>query len=237
MKIYERHEWGARYPDGGGYAPIPAKEVWLHHSVTMAPANNLASEFRAIQTIELIGQQRFGQGISYSFCIVPSGRVFRGHSINRMGAHTGGRNSIARAICYVGNYQVTDPTEAMIDSTVELLLFGYEQKWWIRKTLNGGHRDLKSTSCPGDRAYNLIPTINHRASTGDIMARLDQEDYDNIAKAVWNYNLGATKGGLERDPVSIPSESARDRINAIRRAGFSVRDRLFDLLSPTKNGE
>lgn len=65
---------------------------------------------------------------------------------------------------------------------------------------------------------------------GEIMAKLDPDDYANIAKAVWNYRLGETNGGTAENPVSVPDESARDRVNAIRRAGVSVRDWVAELL-------
>lgn len=166
MKIYQRHEWGARNPDGFTYAPVPAPEVWLHHSVTAAPAANVAAEKRAMRDLESIGQSRFGGGISYTFLVMPSGRVYEGHSVNRQGAHTGGRNDRARAICLVGNYETQAMTEAQINAVAELLRHGKAKGWWQHARLNGGHRDLKATACPGAKAYAKIAEINRRAASG-----------------------------------------------------------------------
>jgi hypothetical protein len=119
----------------------------------------------AVRLLESIGQQRFGGGISYTFVVTPSGRVYEGHGVDRRGAHTGGRNSISRAICLVGNYEVDRPTAAQQDSVVALLQYGSDQGWWRQPRLNGGHRDAPgaSTSCPGRFAEALIPDINNRA--------------------------------------------------------------------------
>lgn len=168
MRIIPRGEWGARFARGFGPAPLPAREVWLHHSVTAAPdlVPPFSDDDAAVRTLENIGQQRFGGGISYTFAITPSGRVYEGHGVDRRGAHTGGRNSISRAICLIGNYEVTPPTGAQLDSVVALLQEGRARGWWTAARLAGGHRDAPgaSTSCPGRFAASAIPVINQRAA-------------------------------------------------------------------------
>lgn len=206
MNIIHRSAWGARYPDGGGPAPLPAREVYLHHSVTIAP--DLLPPFddddAAVRTLETIGQQRFKQGISYTFPITPVGRVYQGHSVNRLGAHTGGRNSIARAICFVGNYDVAKPTPQMIEAAAQLLVHGYRSGWWTAPRITGGHQQAPgaSTACPGRHAMAAIPVINARAAAILVGAPAPQEDdmpgyrdwdpadkaalMDDISRHVWN---------------------------------------------------
>lgn len=191
MRIIARREWGAKHDDGFGPASLPAKEVWLHHSVTFAP--NLDPPFddddAAVRTLENIGQQRFGRGISYSFAVTPSGRVYEGHSIGRQGAHTKGRNSIARAICLVGNYDERKPTAQQLEAVAQLLVHGKAHGWWNAAKLTGGHRDApgSSTACPGRHAHAAIPGINARA------AQLEEDDdmpsADEIAAAVWRHRI------------------------------------------------
>lgn len=168
MRIISRGAWGARYADGFTAAPLPASEVWLHHSVTPAPADDLTAERAAMRALEDIGQQRFGGGISYTFLVMPSGRVYQGHSVGRQGAHTGGRNDVARAICLVGNYETEAPTERQVDAVAALLRHGHARGWWTQARLAGGHRDAPgaSTACPGRRAYDRIGVINVRAAAG-----------------------------------------------------------------------
>lgn len=167
MEIISRATWGARHPRGFRTAPLPARELYLHHSVTAAPANDPAAERAAVRTLENIGQSRFGGGISYTFAVAPSGRVYEGHGIDRQGAHTGGRNSIARAICLIGNYDANRPPEAMIQAVADLVRHGHAQGWWPAR-LTGGHRDAPgaSTACPGRHAHALIAEINRRATAG-----------------------------------------------------------------------
>lgn len=166
--IYGRSSWGARYSAGFADAPLPADEVWLHHSVTSAPPLDATfdQDTAAVRVLEQIGQDRFGGGISYTFAIPPSGRIFEGHGVTRRGAHTAGRNSIARAICLVGNYDTARPSEAQVRAVALLLQHGARSGWWRRAFLNGGHRDAPGarTACPGRHGWDAIPAINRLAS-------------------------------------------------------------------------
>lgn len=172
VHVIPRSEWGARHENGdvvNGRPVIlrlPFSEWWLHHSVTIAPdlVPPFDDEHRAMRTLEDIGEQRFGRGISYTWPIMPTGNVYEGHSVDRRGAHTGGRNDIARAICFVGNYEVTEPTPRQIESAAQLMVQEYRAGRAKTYRLNGGHRDLKSTSCPGKYAYRAISVINARAT-------------------------------------------------------------------------
>jgi hypothetical protein len=191
MRIIWRAEWGARHPNGFRAAPLPAQELWLHHTVTLAP--DLAwidvdrdgvddDEERAMRAIEDIGQSRFGGGFSYGHALPPSGRIYEGHGVGRQGAHTRGRNDRARAIVLIGNYEDHAPTAAQIRSAAWLIVHGYRQGWWTVTQLSGGHQQAPGqdpTACPGRHALAAIPEINRLAAAylrGEI--DLDQEDDD-----------------------------------------------------------
>lgn len=196
MDIIQRHQWGAQYPDGFQNAPLPAREVWLHHSVTPAPHGGWEDDADAVRSLERIGQQRFGGGISYTFVVPPSGRIFEGHSVHRQGAHTGGRNDISRAICLVGNYETDHPTDAQLDAVAALLRHGAAQGWWTAPRLTGGHRDAPgaSTACPGRHAVARIDDINRLAASGG-GAAIGGDDMPytlaEIHDAVWHGTPGA----------------------------------------------
>lgn len=168
LKITTRSQWGARYRDGFGARPIGRLETWLHHSVTThLKADATAAEERAeVRKIESIGQTRFNGGISYTFLVFPSGRVYAGTNIDRIGAHTKGHNTAGAGICIVGNYQNTAPTAAQEKAIADLLKHGVAQGWWAKTKLNGGHRDVAATACPGNKAYPRIPNINALAAKG-----------------------------------------------------------------------
>jgi hypothetical protein len=168
MEIITREQWGAAFEDGYGTSTLPASEVWLHHSVTVAP--DLVAPFddedQAMRTLERIGEQRFGRGISYTFAVMPTGRVFEGHSVEREGAHTKGRNDLARAVVLVGNYDVDKPTPEMVESVAQLLVDGKARGWWKAAKLNGGHKQAPgaATACPGRHGMAVVDAINARAA-------------------------------------------------------------------------
>lgn len=193
LRIVPRAVWGARFDDGAGPAPLPAEEIWLHHSVTIAPdlLPPFTDDYAAVRTLEKIGENRFGRGISYTFALTPAGLIFEGHSIGRRGAHTAGRNSIARAICFVGNYEADRPTEAQLDAAAWLLVHGWLSGWWKPVALTGGHRDVKQTACPGRYAYAAIPEINRRAKTlaNTLLQEDDMPTAQEIAAAVWGHKV------------------------------------------------
>ena len=166
FRIITRAEWGARHENGWGPRSLGHLDKWLHHSVTQAPdlIPPFNDDFAAIRELEAIGESRFGRGISYTFPITPAGLIFEGHSVDRVGSHTGGRNSTSAGIVLVGNSMGQPPTTQQEQAIAWLLNHGVAQRWWRLNTLTGGHRNTKATACPGDQAYERISYINWLAS-------------------------------------------------------------------------
>jgi hypothetical protein len=165
-RIITRPEWGAAHANGLHDRTPADLEVWLHHSVTVAPdlVAPFDDDYAAVRQIDRIGQNRFRSGIPYTFAITPAGLVFEGHSIGRVGAHTQGHNTRGAGIVLVGNYDTAAPPRPMLDALVWLLRHGVTRGWWKRPALNGGHRDTKATACPGRHAYPLISQVNAEAA-------------------------------------------------------------------------
>lgn len=130
-----------------------------------------------MRDFEAIGQSRFGCGISYTWVILPSGRVFQGHDLDRQGTHTYQRNNRSRAICLAGNFDVDDLPQRM-QNAVALLLRE------LGASLDGGHRDVYATACPGQYAYAKIGSMNDLAASGSPIGVDDVS-----AEEVWNYPL------------------------------------------------
>jgi hypothetical protein len=166
-RLISRSEWGARYADGFGDRPMPFTEFYLHHSVTIAPdlLPPFTDDLAAIRTLESIGQSRFGGGISYSQPVTPAGLTFVGVSPHRRGAHTKGHNTSGFAFVLVGDYSKRPPTALQEEDIARRMVELHRQGKATRHTLNGGHRDVSSTACPGDAGYARIPYINRRANT------------------------------------------------------------------------
>lgn len=196
LQIIPRARWFATHPAGFGPAP-PASELWLHHSATRSAgvAAPLAADILTVQQLERIGQQRFGGGISYSYVVCASGRVFEGTGGRRKGSHTAGRNTVARSICLLGDHSLAKPTDPAIQAAADLVVHGRAHGWWTVDRLSGGHRDAPGaqTACPGGAAYACIASINRRALngrpdvslTGDQQRKLD-EIHDEVTKRLDN---------------------------------------------------
>jgi peptidoglycan hydrolase-like protein with peptidoglycan-binding domain len=167
VKIYSRSEWGARYAAGSAAAPMPAESLWLHHTAGKSGTvtNTVEQDCALIREIEQIGQSRFGAGISYTFVITRSGRIFEGTGPARRGTHTAGLNTRGRAICLTGNYQNIEPNQAQLDALAWLTAHGAAQRWWQQPKLSGGHRDAPNarTACPGNHLHAAISIINSGA--------------------------------------------------------------------------
>ncbi|MCA1570802.1 MAG: N-acetylmuramoyl-L-alanine amidase [Chloroflexi bacterium] len=220
MRTITRSEWGARYPDGCGPAPVPASRLYLHHSVTAAPPADatLAQDIAAVRALEAIGQGRFGCGISYTKIFLPSGRIFQGHNDNRQGTHTGGLNNVARAFCLVGNYEVLYPTPMQIQS-VRWALEDSHRRGVTPRWLTGGHYLVKSTACPGRNAIAAIPRFNQPYSPTPIPTPVeddvDSQDKIDIANLVYNRFTVTDEHGKELSIIGALEDQQRE-LAAIR---------------------
>ena len=158
MELLSRGAWGADPESLPGQAmTLPARELWLHHTVTAVTDDPIAD----MKTVEAVGLRRFGI-ISYSWCIHPSGVVLEGAGVRR-GAHTERRNSTSFGVAWIGNYDERIPKVQQIDATRRLVA------WLIREGHlkpgtypTGGHRDLAATRCPGDRLYAILDDLRVR---------------------------------------------------------------------------
>lgn len=172
VDLISRQQWGAKHEDGAGPAQVPYEGWYLHHTVTVAP--DLVAPFddddRAIRQLEAIGESRFKRGMSYTRLVTPVGRLYEGHGLGRLGAHTGGLNSKVRAVALVGDYSHNPPTAAQINTIGELLREDHHSGRSKSLYLLGGHRDANvrtgrpGTACPGNAGYGAIAAINAAAA-------------------------------------------------------------------------
>jgi peptidoglycan hydrolase-like protein with peptidoglycan-binding domain len=156
MEIVSRSRWGATAALGPAMR-LPAREVWLHHSVTQA-TGDAAADMRAI---ERIGVQRFGR-YSYSYAVHSNGTVLEGAGLT-VGAHTANRNSTSFGIVWIGNYENDQPSGAQINNTAELIRHLVATGRLQGGAPLGGHRDVSATACPGRNAYPRLPEIRRLA--------------------------------------------------------------------------
>jgi len=191
LRIISRAEWGARPPKYRIAIPLPSPELWLHHSVS---ASGGASRIRGIQNFHM--DENGWPDIAYTFLINHEGLIYEGVPPGFRGTHTAGHNTSGHAICLLGNFNTTQPTEAALESLVSLIEHGHNEEWWP-EVLTGGHRDTRGNAvgdCPGNKLYALIPEINEEAS---------MPTAEEIALAVWNVKV--TRAGV---PIPVIQEVA-----------------------------
>lgn len=187
--VIPRSVWKPRYANGFAIIGVAewlaaGKEIWLHHSVTDPPGPDatLEQDCAHMREFEAIGQSRFGGGISYTWVVMPSGRVFEGHSLDRQGSHTYMRNDRSRAICLAGKYHLNALPQRMQDSVAQLLRE-------LDATIDGPHSAVYATDCPGEYARSRIPAMNALALSGTPIGEADMtgeehEQLDQVFKAV-----------------------------------------------------
>lgn len=175
IDIITRSVWGNRYGLGWSFRSLPAKYVILHHSVTAAPPVNATFEqdAAAVRLLDQIGYDRFkyadtgwvrpaGAGISYTWAVAPSGRVFEGHDIRRESSHTSGYNNRGVGIVLIGNYEKNTVTPQQIEAVARLLLEAKENGWIEEPEIDLNHSDVYATACPGANALDAKTRINAR---------------------------------------------------------------------------
>lgn len=159
-------------PFGNPWKPTAALRDWKHIVI-----HHTASEGGSVETINaehLNRKDKNGNkwlGIGYHFLIgngtgMSDGEIeptFRWKK-QMQGAHAGNEeyNQHGIGICLVGNFQDHRPSPAQLAS-VKRLVGVLKREYHIKSSQVVGHRDVKSTACPG----KMFP-MTEVAQTGDI---------------------------------------------------------------------
>jgi len=86
------------------------------------------------------------------------GNVYEGRGWDREGAHTSGYNNISLAAAIIGDYTERLPNAAALKAVKELIACGVGKGKINANYTLCGHRDVLSTTCPGDALYNDLKT-------------------------------------------------------------------------------
>ncbi|CAN5172919.1 hypothetical protein BH09ACT11_BH09ACT11_03030 [soil metagenome] len=179
-KIYSRSQWGAD--------ESIRKKVLLYGEVHAGFVHHTASgnDYTRAEVPSIIRsiyayhvKSRGWNDIGYNYLVDRFGRIWEGRygGINRavVGAHTEGYNSDAFAMSAIGNYDLKEPSSAMIQAYG--LLFGWKlslhgvsadstRQYVSSRYFQGinGHRDASSTACPGQYLYAKLARIRTLAA-------------------------------------------------------------------------
>lgn len=85
--------------------------------------------------------------VGYHYFIKKDGSIYKGRSDDIIGAHAKGYNSTSIGVCFEGDYTKQVMPQAQLDAGRELVQY-LKQTYNIMKVCK--HKDLCSTSCPGD---------------------------------------------------------------------------------------
>ena len=207
--VYSRAQWGADEslrtwaPE---YAPT-IKAATVHHTATSN--NYTAAEVPAIlRGIYYAHAVSNGWGdIGYNVVVDKFGRMWEGRSgglaSTVIGAHAGGFNTETFGVSMLGNYDIGNTTQPLVDSVSAIIawkfsLYGVNPRGTTVLVSGGGgtaryargtavtlptifgHRDVGATACPGQYAYGRMGEIRDRvtaalAATQTISGRYSTE--------------------------------------------------------------
>ncbi len=180
-EIFTRAQWGAdeRLRDPGSLHYGSVSAGFVHHTATSngysrADVPGIMRSIYAYHT-----QSRGWSDIGYNFLVDRFGQIWEGRygGVDRpvVGAHTLGYNDYAFAMSAIGNYDLTGPSEAMLQAYGALFawklgLAGVDASSTRQRVGSGyfqavnGHRDAGQTACPGRYLYAKLPQIRTLAA-------------------------------------------------------------------------
>lgn len=189
LAILPRDAWGADLPPRGPLFAETTKFLLVHHT---ASSSNYASARDVIRGTYSFHTSR-AKGwpdVCYEFFVGRDGDVWEGRAGALSGPvvadATGGSQGYAQLVCLLGDFSITPPSSAALESTACVLAWlsrrdGIDitpgamttfesrgsDKWragtLVTAATISGHRDMTYTACPGDGLYQLLPAVRERA--------------------------------------------------------------------------
>lgn len=199
MIYTSRAQWGARPPKS--VKTIASSEgIFVHYTVTPTGPDE-ASIVRGVQNFHM--DTRNWQDISYSWLVGQSGTIYEGRGWGIAGGHTEGWNSRSHAVCWIGNEE--QPTDAAL-AAINDVCAEHARRYggWVK-----AHRDVNSTSCPGDKLAAWVNAGRPTTQEPDDMP-LTPDDVEAVAKRVTAYLANP-----QTNPGTIIDSGARNAIGAI----------------------
>ncbi|KAJ8404211.1 hypothetical protein AAFF_G00339840 [Aldrovandia affinis] len=163
--IIPRCQWEAEpYRGTPTQLVLPLSFMYVHH--TYEPGQpclsfqQCAADMRSMQRFHQ--DDRGWDDIGYSFVAGSDGYIYEGRGWHWQGAHTKGHNSRGYGVSVIGDYTSTLPSHRTLELVRDRLAacaVGGERL--VANYTVHGHRQLVSTSCPGDALFSEIQGWKH----------------------------------------------------------------------------
>ncbi len=158
----DKYKWPLQYPE-------EVKKIIVHHTTG---TSNLDNPMQAVRDIYYYHSMSRGWGdIGYNYLIDQQGNIYEGRYGGEgiIAAHAGPANHGSIGIAVLGNYQNEEVPEAVtnalnkltnIKSKIHNIEADGKSKFRGEYSKNIlGHRDVMSTTCPGQYLYDQLPVI------------------------------------------------------------------------------
>jgi N-acetyl-anhydromuramyl-L-alanine amidase AmpD len=138
----------------GEFTSHTIENITVHHTA-VALTTNSAAPARARQ------HQSYHQGLgwpdlAYHYLIDANGHVYEGRPVTAVGDTATDYDPTGHfLVCCEGDFNTQQITPAQYESLVRMLAWG-SAEFGVTAGSIQGHRDVASTTCPGDNLYPLI---------------------------------------------------------------------------------
>lgn len=175
VKLYTRRQWRSLHPQVYAWRrifrkvkPGPADTVVQH--ITVTRRSDIKSDMR---TLEKIGMERFGSGVSYNFAVdMVTGEVGLGQSLDAKGTHTLNdkgvpgysfdQNHVARAIAVIG--MPGDKLSRQAEWSIIALLAAMVEEGAVTQSFDyDPHSKFAYKDCPCSITRDRMPALRESA--------------------------------------------------------------------------
>ncbi|XP_036446321.1 peptidoglycan recognition protein 6 isoform X2 [Colossoma macropomum] len=145
---------------------LPLPFLYIHHTYGPSqPCLTFQQCSRDMRSMQRFHQDDRGwDDIGYSFVAGSDGYLYEGRGWHWQGAHTKGHNSIGYGVSFIGDYTSSIPAKRTMDLVRHQLAKCATDGGRLMSNFTiHGHRQVVSTSCPGDTLYSEIQGWKHFA--------------------------------------------------------------------------
>ena len=130
----------------------------------------------SVEDIHRVHLNRGYSGIGYHIYIRKDGSIYEGRPIDTIGAHAYGSNSVSVGVCFEGNFEIEEMSNAQKQAGKEVVAY---LKDLYDINVVKGHKQVNATACPGKNfPFDEIAGATKYTQTEDKVIDNDSEKYD-----------------------------------------------------------